>query len=473
MLLVALAVITGITCGLRAATYEVGPSQKLATIGEVPWESLQPGDTVLIHARLEPYREKFVICRAGTEVAPITVRGVPDAAGNLPVLDGDHATTRTNMNFWGDVRGVIKIGGANVPADTMPAHIVLENLDVRGARPPFGFVAANGETKSYKKNASAIYVEKCEHLIIRNCRLHDSGNGLFVSSNDERASRDLLVEHCKIFDNGIEKSGLEHNVYTEAIGAVFQYNHFGPLRAGCFGNSLKDRSAGLVVRYNWFEGGNKTVDIVEAQDSALVRKDSCYRDAFVYGNVLIKQPKDVHSYVVHYGGDSGIPINYRKGTLWFFNNTVVYLKREPVVVVRLSSDGERCEFHNNIVYTISSGKFLNLCESKGTVTASHNWFKRGWKSSSGKTSSGTMIDAGSNLTGEEPGFVDFASQDFHLTASSPCRKAGKHIVTKAVDGTTHQTDDQPDLGAFAFPRPDSRPNQSSPRAVRSSSSKPR
>ena len=27
--------------------------------------------------------------------------------------------------------------------------------------------------------------------------------------------------------------------------------------------------------------------------------------------------------IVHYGGDSGTTANYRKGTLYFYNNTVV------------------------------------------------------------------------------------------------------------------------------------------------------
>jgi hypothetical protein len=45
-----------------AATYEVGPGRTFANIGDVPWAGLQPGDTVLIHWRETPYREKWVIC---------------------------------------------------------------------------------------------------------------------------------------------------------------------------------------------------------------------------------------------------------------------------------------------------------------------------------------------------------------------------------------------------------------------------
>ena len=43
-----------------AATYEVGPGKTFANIGDVPWELLQPGDTVLIYWRSTPYKEKWV-----------------------------------------------------------------------------------------------------------------------------------------------------------------------------------------------------------------------------------------------------------------------------------------------------------------------------------------------------------------------------------------------------------------------------
>ena len=86
--------------GAEAATYEVGPNQSLQTIAQVPWATLQPGDTVLIYWRAAPYKEKWVICRQGTADAPITVRGVPNANGDLPVIDGNGAATPTITAIW-------------------------------------------------------------------------------------------------------------------------------------------------------------------------------------------------------------------------------------------------------------------------------------------------------------------------------------------------------------------------------------
>ncbi|MGH9671776.1 MAG: hypothetical protein ACRD44_01220, partial [Bryobacteraceae bacterium] len=57
----------------QAAIYDVGPGKQFSSIGAAPWATLQPGDTVRIHYRSTPYKEKWVICRQGTAAAPITV----------------------------------------------------------------------------------------------------------------------------------------------------------------------------------------------------------------------------------------------------------------------------------------------------------------------------------------------------------------------------------------------------------------
>jgi hypothetical protein len=274
---------------VKATVYEVKPNTPLDTIAEVPWATLAAGDTVLIYWRATPYKEKWVICRQGTAAAPITVRGVPNpTTGELPIIDGSGAVTPAGLNFWNDERGVIKIGGANVPADTMPKYITIENLDIRSAHPDYQFTPDTGGTMSYSSSASSIYVEKGENIVIRNNIIHDSANGFFVASSDDTVSRDILVEGNYIYGNGIAGSAFQHNNYTAAIGITFQYNRFGPLRAGSNGNALKDRSAGTVIRYNWIESGNRQLDLVDAEDSVQIRKDAAYHETFVYGNILIE-----------------------------------------------------------------------------------------------------------------------------------------------------------------------------------------
>ena len=159
---------------------------------------------------------------------------------------------RAALDYTNEVRGLVKVGSSNIPVDTMPAYIVIENLDLRSARPPYTFFNDHGQQEAYSDNAAAVYVEKAQHLTIRNCIIQDSGNGIFVGTFDGQ-TRDILIERNSIFGNGIENSYFQHNTYSAALDITYQYNYMGALRTNAGGNNLKDRSAGLVVRYNWIE----------------------------------------------------------------------------------------------------------------------------------------------------------------------------------------------------------------------------
>ena len=451
--------------GARAEVYDVGAGQPLAAIGEVPWASLAPGDEVRIHWRPEPYREKWVIGRAGTGAAPIVVRGIRGPGGERPVVSGEAATTPDPLDFTNDVRGVIKIGTSNVPPDALPAHIAIEGLEVRSAHPSYSFTDDHGVTQTYATNAAAIYVERGQHLVIRDCVLSDSGNGLFIGAFDGD-TQDVWIEGNWIHGNGIVGSGFEHNAYTAAIGIVYQANRFGPLRAGAGGNNLKDRSAGLVVRYNWIEGGNRQLDLVDAEDSDVLVNHPSYRRTFVYGNVLIEPDGAGNSQVVHYGGDSGSSGIYRKGILHFFHNTVVSLRSGNTTLVRLSTDDETADARNNLLYVAASGDRLAMLDADGVLALSHNWTRPGWVDSHGALS-GVIDDDGTGVEGASPGFVDAGAQDFHLLATSQAVDAGGDLHPEALpehaavaqyrEHQTHEprpADGAPDLGAFELPEPD-------------------
>jgi hypothetical protein len=425
----------------RAATYEVGPDKPYTSIGAVPWETIQAGDLVLIHWRTNAYREKWVICRQGTNNAPITVRGVIGPGGELPVIDGENATTRTNLNYWNEARGVIKIGGANRPHDLMPRWITIENLDIRNARPGFDYIGFARGTNEYTETAAALYIEKGENITIRNCILRDSANGLFVASSDSHTSKQILVEKCYIVDNGLEGDLFRHNVYTAAAGITFQFNRFGPLRTNCPGNNIKDRSAGLVVRYNWIEGGNRQLDLVDAEDSYLLRGDPRYRQTYVYGNVLIETTEDSNRQITHYGGDSGVSSYYRKGTLYFYNNTIISRRNDGLMLFHLSSSEEKCDFRNNIVYVTAPGNTISLLEGgKGVLTLSHNWFKSGCTTCFNAPTAAVKND-GTSISGTTPGFLDeYVEDGLMLAPSSLCINAGTnlHDIAAASNAVTFQ-----------------------------------
>ncbi len=440
-----------------AVDYEVGDSPgMLNTISEVPWESLGPGDRVLIHWRDTPYKEKWVLCRRGTVEAPIVVRGVPGPGGALPVIDGRDAVTREALNYWNGSRGVVKIGGASIPTDTLPAHIVIENLEIRSARPSYSFTNDSGHSEDYSGNAASIYVEKAEHLVIRNCVLRDSGNGLFIGAFDGQTT-DILIEHNWIYDNGVFGSIYQHNTYTAAIGITYQFNRFGALREGCGGNNLKDRSAGLVVRYNWIEDGNRQLDLVDAEDSSALVNHPDYSETFVYGNVLIESENEGNSQILHYGGDSGTTTDYRKGTLYFHHNTVVSTRSGNTTLMRLSTNDEHADVRNNILFTTAGGERLAMLGESGAMELRSNWIKEDWVTSH-SAFSGTVIDHGSNIVGTDPGLSDPGSQDFAPTAGSVCEDSGGPLAAPAPVPTnqylrhrrasTRPDDGSPDIGAI-------------------------
>jgi parallel beta-helix repeat protein len=437
----------------RAADYHVGPGQTYTNIGDVAWESLSSGDTVFIHARPAPYLEKWVINRQGTAAAPITVRGVADASGTLPVIQGQGATTRSQLNYWNEERGIIKIGGSNSPPDATPAYIVIENLHLRRAR---GVFTGRNGASSYAANAAGVYVEKGNHITVRNCVIEDNGNGLFVAS----ATTNVVIEGNHIFGNGNSGSIYEHNTYTEARNILYQFNRFGPLGAGCLGNNLKDRSSGTVIRFNWIESGNRQLDLVDAEGNPDIVGDPAYRQTFIYGNLLIEPDGAGNSQIVHFGGDSGNTAIYRH-TLYFWNNTVVSTRAANTTLLRLSSNNQTAEVRNNIVYVTTTGNRLALSDSAGTLRYGWNLFKPGFVAShSGVT--GSVTDLGENLTAASPEFADEASQDFHILATSLARDSAGALPAavsaypldreylKHQASASRQEDSMLDIGAHEY-----------------------
>jgi len=391
--------------------YDVGPGYPYVDPSAVPWESLEPNSLVRIHYRPQPYADKWVIARTGLPGQPIIVQGIPEG-NNLPVITGDNAKTRLELDYWNEKRSVIKVGGASFPNE-FPKYIQIENLDIRSAHPNYSFTDDSGSTDNYGDNAASVHIEEAQYVTIRNCILHDSGNGLFVTN----LSSDVLIDGNYIYDNGNTGSAYEHNSYTESKGIIFQYNHYGMLKDGSLGNNLKDRSAGTIIRYNWIETGSRMCDLVDSGEPTFI-SDPTYRNTYVYGNIFIKTQLEGNGGVLHYGGDSANTDNYRKGTLWLYNNTLVSYRESRTTLLQVSTNDENVECFNNVLYDDSGGNQLYVMDVNGVVNLYNNWLSTGWHQVNG-TLQGT-INVHDNIDGVAPGFADFASQDFHLQSTSPC-----------------------------------------------------
>ncbi len=423
--------------------YEVGEGKEYVSPSDVPWESLDAGSLVKIHHRVEPYRDKWVLNVSGTQDQPVVVLGVPNQSGALPIISGENATTRSQLDFWTEARAVIKIGGSSVPDNAAPSHVYVDCLEITGAHANHEFTDHEGTTQSYADNAAAITIESGSHIFVRNSILRGNGNGLFSAWE----SSSVTVSGNHIHDNGNQGSIFEHNSYTESDGIVFEFNRYGPLCQGCDGNNLKDRSAGTVVRYNWIEGGNRQLDLVDSEYSELSGRAS-YSETFVYGNILTEPDGAGNSQVIHYGGDSGDLTTYRKGTLFFFHNTVVSTRTGNTTLVRLSSEDESLRAENNVIFTTEGGSLLAILDGAGDAVLEENWLPTGWRWSHGSTS-GTTTETGT-LEGAAPGFVDAGNQDFSLTSDSPAVDSAGELGAALVE---HPLDLQYELHRSAAVRP--------------------
>jgi len=446
---------------LLATDYHIGPGQNLTNISDAPWATLQAGDNIYIHWRSQPYKEKWVINRKGTILSPISIIGVNNNLGQKPIIDGSNAVTVNGVNFWNESRGVIKIGGSNTPSDDLPEYIIIDNLEIRSARPAYQFTDDNGITQTYSNNAASIYVEKAAHLIIRNCTIHDSGNGIFIGAFDGQ-SENILIEHNYIYDNGIVGRIFEHNTYTAAIDITYQFNHFGPLRNGAGGNNLKDRSAGLKVRYNWIESGNRQLDLVDAEDSSVLVNHPSYTETFIYGNILVEPDAAGNSQMIHYGGDSGVIDDYRKGDLYVYNNTIVSTRSGNTTLVRLSTNDETAHVFNNIVYNTANGSNMALISGNGTLNFNNNWLPMNWRDCH-CTIDGEVINNGNNIEGDDPLFNNFIGQDFTLQNNSDAIDSGSSLLAAVLPNNNidfhyiqhQQSELRPientiDIGAYEF-----------------------
>ncbi|MFO0553998.1 MAG: right-handed parallel beta-helix repeat-containing protein [Polyangiaceae bacterium] len=441
----------------RGRDYPVGPTEKYKSLADVPFESLEAGDTVRIHYRPEPYREKLWVGGVGKADAPIRVCGVKGPNGELPILEGSGATTRKNLPFPFDghqARGLIVVGWRRGgPWQEQPEHIVIEGLELRGASPPNKFIDKAGTETAYVDSAAGIFVQRASHVTIRGCVIHENANGLFVgSAGNEELTRDVLIEDNEIFDNGIPDSFYQHNVYNEASGVVYQFNRFRSPRAGkggvVQGGNIKERSAGVVVRYNWIENGAHLLDIVDSQEARDPNvKEPTFHETFVYGNVLVRGPVPSGS-MVHYGGDSGLLDTYRKGKLHFFQNTVVvenanYRDYDMTAVFQISTNDELLESVNNVYASTGAAtplKPIALLGARDGVCAGQASFAGDWIQEGiaaldglpGKVPQITAVVSGFDgaTRGDSPGFVALDGHDYRPGKDSPLGPGVELTVSK-------------------------------------------
>lgn len=405
--------------------FEVGPGMNYERISDVPLDALNPGDTVKIQYREEPYREKIIIRRSGTEESPIVIQGVPEG-GKLPIIDGSNAVQIQKEKWPQSGRWLIKIG------DGAPAsHVIVRNLHLRNANNTQVFCEKTG-VHPYADNAAGIFVRISKDVLIDNCIVHSCCNGIQTSYGPDVSN--VTLNRCWIFDNGdhLNPLKMEHNVYLCGTNTVVQFCRFGEPHSD--GNNLKDRGLDTVIRYNWIEGGkNRQLDLVDYKG---------YRnaDAYVYGNVIIQGDIVHNTNMIHWGGDLGFS---RSGTLFLFNNTIIAKHEQALfLVIRYPDCG--IEMKNNVF--VGTG---NLCDRTVNLRGSHNWFS--------SSIQGSLSVFG--WRGMVPGFCTFRGIIYMPCPASSIIDSGTLNIPKSLDympspfGGKFQRprDSKIDIGAYELP----------------------
>ncbi|MEW6156034.1 MAG: Calx-beta domain-containing protein [Verrucomicrobiota bacterium] len=444
---------------LSATVYEVGPNQPLQSLGAVPWDTLEPGDTVNIHFQAGGYHEIILLSNSGTPSEPITIRGVPDPlTGALPIIDGENATTRAGTpwrsSFFED-QGVIVISRkAGTTWGYKPSHIRIEKLHIRNGNKQFMLTRGNGQTVPFSSFASGIYVEFAEHLTIRHCEISGCGNGLFINSKNggggatQEISDHVLIEHCHIHDNGHVSSFSEHNIYTETAGITFQYNVIGPNASGAHGEGIKDRSAGTVIRYNKILTGKNGVGhaiwILQTQGGkGMIDQQPDYHTTHIYGNVIYNAPGGGSAMVRYSAGAEDIRVA-RRGPHYFYHNTLVNHANQTgpngrwytvaLITPQQWEVGQLgwtaiVDCRNNILANLPEtagakpSDFYLLGSDAGDLRLGANWISAGYivfrLPFGGSEFFGTITGADQLIVGTDPKFADLAALDFHLANGSP------------------------------------------------------
>ena len=169
-------------------------------------------------------------------------------------------------------------------------------------------------------------------------------------------------------------------------------------------------------------GPTSSTSSTRRRRKALTRSLPAFHTTYVYGNVIVRGVGRGGGSIVHYGGDSGDFADYRKGTLHFYNNTVIvkndeHADYERTAVFELSTNDEHLDSRNNVYFSTvaprGKGPVGMLGDRDGVTSGiasfAGDWVRDGWGTfdllRGSRTEVRARITGFDGLTrGEDPGF---------------------------------------------------------------------
>ena len=139
--------------------------------------------------------------------------------------------------------------------------------------------------------------------------------------------------------------------------------------------------------------------------------------------MIIEHPNSGNNDICFYGGDGGSAQKFRKGTLYFYNNTDRV--RPDGQHAAVPHGDQRREHRRAEQHRVChrGRRHRQVLDNYGRLRSPRTGSRRAGRRLSANHPKGSITNNG-NVTGASPGFVSEAGQDYHLTTGSQAIDAG-------------------------------------------------
>ena len=356
--------------------YEVGAGKQYSTLSSTPAaNTLAPGSIIRIWntdtTGMNPstYHEYYQVAASGTPTQPIILCGMPDALGNLPVIDGSNATGQAGISTGGAAAGagIISLWGGGFNNGTPygywqngsagPSYVTVTGLHIVHGTPDYNYTPPGGGVATpYETFTSCLNIRSGSYIDLGGNNMDTCGLGVFTADNGNNGWVSI-TQLVTITGNHVQNAGIsqqfgEHEAYVQSWYALVQGNLWDNYNKQAFGSAIKWRGVEGIFRYNNVaSGAQRLFDLVEVQDATpyvsfegylsfpgdtncdnsfyclgdkaganivAAYQESLQKD-FIYGNEMFGLSSLQQ---VHYLADGGSGMEDRNGTLYFFSNTL-------------------------------------------------------------------------------------------------------------------------------------------------------
>jgi len=300
-------------------------------------------------------------------IDPITLSG----ANAYAVFDDSNLI----VEGAGPGRTVLDATGYSLPnrkglftTNATASNFTVRNIEFKGAHDPN---AADKNWAGLRQQSSG--------LTVTNCSFHDNDNGLLGGAG---TTSDVVVEDSELFRNGYG-DGQSHNMYIgDARSLTLRYSYSHDARVG---HDVKSRAITNYLLYNWI---GATGPGTESYEVNLPDGGTTY----IIGNVIRQDSHTGNSTIVDWGSENNGGANPSQG-IFIVNNTIVN-DRSAGTYVRVGGG----------IYPSSIRLVNNIFAGAGAGGST--------------VYSGPTATLTTNLVAANPGFVNAAGLDYHLTSSA-------------------------------------------------------